>query len=84
MKKNYSKNLGKPGSVFHEHPPKPGYIPGIEAATGSLGHGLPMAVGMALAEKINNLKFRTYVVVSDGECNEGSIWEAACLCSKTK
>ena len=39
--------FGKPKSVFHEHPPKPGYIPGIEAATGSLGHGLPMALGMA-------------------------------------
>ncbi len=79
----FSKNLlslfGKPGSVFHEHPPKPGYIPGVEAATGSLGHGLPMALGMALAEKINNLKYRTYVMLSDGECNEGSVWEAAML-----
>ena len=76
--------FGKPGSIFHEHPPKPGYIPGIEAATGSLGHGLPMAVGMALAEKINNLKFRTYAILSDGECNEGSIWEAALLASAQK
>ena len=39
-------DFGKAGSVFHEHPPKPGYIPGIEAATGSLGHGLPMALGI--------------------------------------
>ena len=38
--------FGQPGSVFHEHPPKPGYVPGVEAATGSLGHGLPMALGM--------------------------------------
>ena len=44
--------FGKPGSVFHEHPPKPGYIPGVEAATGSLGHGLPMALGMAIAHQI--------------------------------
>ena len=36
-------NFGKGGSVFHEHPPKPGYIKGIEAATGSLGHGMPRA-----------------------------------------
>jgi len=84
FEKKLLKEFGKPGSVFHEHPPKPGYIPGIEAATGSLGHGLPMAVGMALAEKINNLKFRTYVILSDGECNEGSIWEAALLASAKK
>ena len=44
--------FGKPGGVFHEHPPKPGYIPGVEAATGSLGHGLPMALGMAVALQI--------------------------------
>ena len=75
------KEFGKPGSVFHEHPPKPGYVPGIEAATGSLGHGLPMALGMALAEIISGLNFRTYVLLSDGECNEGSIWEAAMLAS---
>ena len=76
--------FGEAGSVFHEHPPKPGFIPGIEAATGSLGHGLPMALGMALAEKINNLGYRTYALLSDGECNEGSIWEAAMLAAGQK
>ena len=76
--------FGKPGSVFHEHPPKPGYIAGIEAATGSLGHGLPMALGMALAERIQKLEYRTYAMLSDGECNEGSIWEAAMLASAQK
>ncbi len=76
--------FGKPGSVFHEHPPKPGYIAGIEAATGSLGHGLPMALGMALAERIQKLDYRTYAMLSDGECNEGSIWEAAMLASAQK
>ena len=45
-------DFGKNGSVFHEHPPKPGYIPGIEAATGSLGHGLSMGLGMAMASKL--------------------------------
>tara|TARA_B100000886_G_scaffold339314_1_gene304415 strand:+ start:3314 stop:4144 length:831 start_codon:yes stop_codon:yes gene_type:complete len=70
-------SFGKPGSVFHEHPPKPGHIPGIEAATGSLGHGFPMSVGISLARRINNLKYRTYSILSDGECNEGSIWEGA-------
>ena len=77
-------DFGKPGSVFHEHPPKPGYIPGIEAATGSLGHGLPMALGMAIAARINNLTYRTYAILSDGECNEGSIWEAAMLSGAQK
>ena len=72
-------DFGKAGSVFHEHPPKPGYIAGVEAATGSLGHGLPMALGMAIAARINNLTYRTYALLSDGECNEGSIWEAAML-----
>ena len=73
------KTAGKDGSFFHEHPPKPGFIPGIEAATGSLGHGLPIALGMALAEKITNGSYRTYALLSDGECNEGTIWESAML-----
>jgi len=72
-------DFGKPGSVFHEHPPKPGYIPGIEGATGSLGHGLPMALGMAIAQRIQGIDARCYALLSDGECNEGSIWEAAML-----
>ena len=70
---------GQPGSVFHEHPPKPGYIPGVEAATGSLGHGLPMALGMALAQRVKGRDNRCYALLSDGECNEGSIWEAAMM-----
>jgi transketolase len=77
-------DFGKAGSVFHEHPPKPGYIPGIEAATGSLGHGLPMALGMALAARIQRHPSRCYALLSDGECNEGSIWEAALLAASTK
>jgi len=77
-------DFGKPGSVFHEHPPKPGYIPGIEAATGSLGHGLPMALGMALAARIQQRPTRCFALLSDGECNEGSIWEAALLAASQK
>lgn len=69
--------FGKDGSYFHEHPPVPGLIPGVEAATGSLGHGLPMAVGISLAQKITKTTVRTYVILGDGECNEGSIWESA-------
>jgi transketolase len=52
-------------------------LPGIEAATGSLGHGLPMALGICLADRENHLDSLTYVVVSDGELMEGSTWEAA-------
>jgi transketolase len=77
-------DFGKPGGIFHEHPPKPGYIPGIEAATGSLGHGLPMALGMALAGRIQQKLIRCYALLSDGECNEGSIWEAAMLAAAQK
>lgn len=77
-------DFGEPGSVFHEHPPKPGFIPGIEAATGSLGHGLPMALGMALGARIQKRRTRCYALLSDGECNEGSIWEAAMLAASQK
>lgn len=51
--------------------------PGIEVSTGSLGHGLPIASGMALAAKRDNLKYRVFCILSDGECDEGSNWEAA-------
>ena len=76
--------FGKSGSVFHEHPPKPGYIKGIEAATGSLGHGFPMSLGMAIAAKLKKKKFKAFSLLSDGECNEGSIWEAALLAPTLK
>ena len=51
-------------------------IPGVEVSTGSLGHGLPMAAGIALANKMDKLDSRTYCLIGDGECNEGSIWES--------
>jgi transketolase len=51
----------------------------VEYATGSLGHGLPAAVGMALASKVLKQSYRVFVLMSDGECNEGSVWEAAML-----
>lgn len=65
------------GSVLNEHPPAPGYLSGVEAATGSLGHGLPLGLGMALAAKIGNSDYRVFALLSDGECNEGSVWEGA-------
>ena len=72
------RNYAQPGSVMAEHP-SIGSAPGIEAATGSLGHGLPIGLGMALASQIQNLSYRVFVVMSDGECNEGSVWEAAMI-----
>jgi transketolase len=64
------------GSPLAEQP-SPGCAPGVELATGSLGHGLPVGVGMAMAARIRNLDYRVFVTLSDGECNEGSVWEAA-------
>jgi len=66
------------GSSLAEHP-SPHCLPGVEAATGSLGHGLPLGVGMALAGRMQGYGYRVFVVMSDGECNEGSVWEAALL-----
>ncbi len=66
----------QPGSVLGGEP-KLGDIPGVEATTGSLGHGLSFAVGIAMAHKMDNRKSRVYVILGDGECQEGSVWEAA-------
>src|SRR5271154_4164498 len=52
-------------------------IPGVEASTGSLGHGLAIGCGMALAGKRDQRAYRVFVMLSDGECDEGSTWEAA-------
>ncbi|MDC1296509.1 transketolase [Alphaproteobacteria bacterium] len=57
-------------------------IPGVEASTGALGHGLPIAVGMAISAKIHKRKNQVYVLLGDGEINEGSIWESALSASK--
>lgn len=57
-------------------------IPGIEVSTGSLGHGLPIAVGMAVCAKRDAKPHRVFTVLGDGECNEGSVWEAAMSAAK--
>lgn len=77
-------NFGEDGGIFAEHPPTPDHLPGIEAATGSLGHGMPMGLGMALASRIQDKSFNVYALLGDGECNEGSIWEAAMLAGGKK
>ncbi len=66
----------QPGSVLGGEP-KYGDIPGVEATTGSLGHGLSFAAGIAMAHKLDNKTSRVYVLLGDGECQEGSVWEAA-------
>lgn len=66
----------QPGSELGGEP-RLGDIPGVEASTGSLGHGLSYAVGMAMAYKMQGKKNQVYVIIGDGECQEGSIWEAA-------
>lgn len=57
--------------------PELGHVPGVEASTGALGHGLSLGVGMAQAARIRGQGHHIYVVVGDGELDEGSIWEAA-------
>lgn len=52
-------------------------VPGVEVSAGSLGHGLPIAAGMAYVGKHDKKKYKIYTVISDGECDEGSTWEAA-------
>jgi transketolase len=71
------------GGMLAEHPPA-NLLPGIEAATGSLGHGLPIGIGMALAGRIRGQKFRVFALLSDGENNEGSVWEAAMFAAAQK
>jgi transketolase len=66
----------KPLSRLNGHPNR-NYVPGIEANTGPLGHGLPIGVGIAIAGQIDNADYRTFVVTGDGELQEGSNWEAA-------
>lgn len=73
------RSLGRDGSLLGEHPLYG--IEGLEFATGSLGHGLALAAGMALAKKINSEKGLIYVLLSDGECQEGSTMEAMNLVS---
>lgn len=52
-------------------------VPGLDASTGSLGHGLPIALGTALAARVMGKSYMTYCLLGDGECDEGSVWEAA-------
>ena len=70
LKTHYANGSRLSGHVSH-------HLPGIDFSTGSLGHGLPVAAGRALTAKQDGKSFRSFVVMGDGECNEGSVWEAA-------
>lgn len=69
-----------PGGILGGHPEEK--VPGVEAPTGSLGHGLAIAVGFALNARLDGRSYRSFVVLGDGECNEGSVWEAALAANK--
>jgi transketolase len=71
-----------PGSNLGVHPER--CVPGIDFSTGSLGHGLSMGAGAALAARLQSSTRRVFVLISDGECNEGSVWEAAMFAAHRK
>ncbi len=77
------KSVSKFNSNLGGHP-ESYKIKGVEASTGSLGHGMPIAVGQALSAKIRKKNYNIFVIVGDGEINEGSIWESALIASKHK
>ena len=70
----------KSGALLGGHPDAK--TPGVEAATGALGHGLPIGVGMAVAARLQRRASRVFVLLGDGEINEGSVWEAAMSANK--
>ena len=77
------KNIKKLGCILQGHPDM-SKTPGIEASTGSLGQGLSIGCGIALGNKLKKRKCHTYVLIGDGESNEGMIWEAALFASHFK
>jgi transketolase len=68
-------------SILGGHP-EAGKIPGVEASTGALGHGLPIGVGRAMGLRMKGSEARVFVITGDGEINEGSVWEAALSAAK--
>jgi len=75
-------SLRKFGSLLQGHPDI--HIPGVEASTGSLGQGLSIACGCALAARLDNRDCRIYTLLGDGECDEGQVWEAALFAAHYK
>ncbi len=77
------KTYNQDGGRLAEHPPA-NLLPGVEAATGSLGHGLPIGIGCAMAGRMQGKNYRVFALLSDGENNEGSVWEAAMFAAAQK
>jgi transketolase domain protein len=75
------KRFAQPDGILGGEPHKL-ELPGVEASTGSLGHGLPLGVGMAYADKLSGRRSKTYVLIGDGESEEGSVWEAVMTAAK--
>ena len=73
-------SFSQPGSNLGGEPER-GKIPAVETSTGSLGHGMSIGQGIALADKLKNRENKTYILIGDGECQEGSIWESALSCA---
>ena len=86
-KKFFNKNILKTSSRFNSilggHP-EYGKVPGVEASTGALGHGPAIGAGMAMSAKLKNKKHKIFVIVGDGEINEGSFWETSMMVAKHK
>ena len=74
--------LRRLGSILQGHPDR--RTPGVEVASGSLGQGLSVALGMSLAGRMDNKDYRVYCLMGDGETQEGNVWEAAMACSHYK
>jgi transketolase len=74
----------KEGTLLAAHPPCSGKIRAIPFGTGSLGHGLGLACGLALSQRFTGNPFRVFAVLSDGDCNEGSTWEAVLFAAHQK
>lgn len=72
------------GTLLAAHPPCGRQLAAIPFGTGSLGHGLSLATGLALSQRFTNKKFHVYALLSDGDCNEGSTWEAALFAAHHK
>lgn len=77
------KSYCKKNSFLGGHPDR-NKVPGVEASTGSLGHGFPIAIGIALSMKIRKRKNKVFTLIGDGESNEGSIWESAQVATNLK
>lgn len=81
-KEDLCENYGKDGSVYFSHVSHK--LNGVEMSSGSLGHGLPVACGIAINGKVRKLDYATYVLTGDGELDEGSCWEAIMFAAQHK